>query len=337
MKNFFKNTSLILVLILSIAGFTSCERETIIETEFVDRIVEVPGEIIIVRDTVLVQTEYGNVTFVKMHNDTLHSGENIHLGKVTISDFVGFSIDDIELRFYNRSFQAETFLEENSITFVGAENLGAQYSSQSQQRTELEVYDGIISEPITEFDIYIQLNEFRQNTFVDFDIEIELEKEVTSDLGDTSLDFEFSYDSQDFYNEAIPIIGIADNELVRLYVDDIDVDVDFFNTFSDADIELDLENNESSTILLDKNNFVFEINGFEYTQSTINQAGNFAVSFDFDGNEDQNGNFIMQGNFYENLEINITGPIGSIVLIKHVPITIGSISTNFTFDLEVNM
>lgn len=339
MKNFLNTNPLTFLMIVFIAfGFTSCEPETIIETEFVDRIVEVPGETIIVRDTVMVQTDYGNVSFVKMNNDTLQAGENIHLGKLIISDFVGFEIDNLEIRLRNNSFEAKDFLQESAIAVVSDNNSGSYYNNQNLRQTELEIHDGIIVDPVTEYDIYIQLDQFEQNTFVNYYIELELEKETTADTGNAQLDFEFDYNSGDFYNDFnIPAVGNANDEVVRLYVEDIDIDVDINANFSEGEITYELENDENATVLLNPNGLIFVIDGVEYPLATINQAGAYAASFDFSGSEDQNGNLILQGGDGEDLEITVTGPIGSNVVIKSIPMAIGNTSTNLTFDTEVNL
>lgn len=179
MKNFFKKTSLILVLIISITGFTSCETDTIYETEFVDREV-IRTEIIRVYDA-------GSITISFPAQDSIQSGStNIELFQIKIqgfneysgyrlsADFETNSGDDIE-DYFSMVIVEEANNKLPTRIYSGGEfddeDFRLSYRLQDQGSYFFDGDEHIIS-------VYVDMNNFGNSEQIFLDqIELELERQ----------------------------------------------------------------------------------------------------------------------------------------------------------------
>lgn len=328
-----KVTFIIGIILISLLSLTSCETIEYREGPVVK-------EYIILRDTVIEQTDKGQISFIKKIGDTLKHRTRVHLGTLKITDYIGYRLRDIDVQLSNSSFNASTFLEEEGLVVIPSNDQLSFYNYQRSSSTSSYMSSTvIITDPETIFEIYAELKNFPQNTFFNFDIEVSLSKDSDNQTGETEEYIDFEYDSNKYTVDglSIPVLGTAGDTPVRLLVGDIDIDKRSLpNQQVEAEVEIELDNSTDFTVLLNEPGIIFVVEGVEYTTETLSDNTDFTVSFDFD-DYDAERNIVIYSNRSEEYTMTIVGPVGKSITIKGIPLKTGSTETNITFDILIQL
>lgn len=333
MKNFF-NTNALTFLFIAIIGlaFTSCEPETIIETEFVDREVEVivyqPA------DSIFVQTSpYGNITYTQIMQGTnvaLQPGLN-HYAHIDIENYNEFEID---MYF---GLRPDTWINGNvfqdGAVIVQTNELGLS-TDLDDDEFELDGFLNLGENQVSSFDIYINADLLSNSALTIPELYIRLRKEEY--VGDENRLIQVRFD-KDYVNgqndEELGLIALNGETPIELYVD-IDTEVLVFQgdpTLSEAEVIIEIEQESGDNLFLDVNSFEFTIDGINY--NIQNLPSNVFISVDSTATQFPDA-FLIGDNDDEEVEIVIVAPTGTSVILRSY--SWSGENTNFSSLLHLN-
>lgn len=325
-----------LIALLTLLGLASCEPEVITETEFVDRIIEVPGETIIETNEVTTYiTEYGDISFSSQINDTIVGGGDVLLGQLKIEGYAGFEVSEFWTITKGEFWKEEDLFNDGDL-YVSSNETG--FIPDFDEGSVENENDFFLNESESTFDIHLNSHGLAYSSALSFKIELELEKEELVNGGIEYLKIRFFYEYFSESNQGIFYLvgGNSDIPLEGLMRSDVDIEIDQPSQgFSEAEVEFSIRVNEKD-LIINKNSFLFLFNGNNYTFSEFSNIPDVTVSLSTTASIQDDIIYINQGN-YEDITIVITAPTGSLVEVKKFDWSNSQESSNFTLDTLVQM
>lgn len=315
MKNFLNTNPFTFLMIVFIAfGFTSCEPETIIEERIVETVVEIPtpGETVYV-------SEFGEVSFTRHFGDTLQAGSsNLHIGTLSISgyDNTGFEVSSMWFRMEEEFERSEELIPSESFSVTSNESgfvIDHEYNGFESEN------DFFLTQEISTYDIYLDTSEIILSSLMRMEFEVRLYREIMTDSGieELEIDFDFYYDHP-VNDDQLPLIGLLGELPLEGYIDeDIDVQIDSpIQGHSEAKVEFEVSM-DNYDMYFNLSDFIFEINGSEYTFQDPNFPQNITVSLTSTA-DIENGEYRVDENDEEEFELTITALTGETIYIKKI-------------------